>query len=106
MWLCSQCGFKNNNSSKRCHGKDCMIERGKMPQKEAKKVIDFCPKCNKETIFTFERKKMVEREESTLEGGRRVKTVVEKRFRCSECNSLCRQVGKSKKIPEVIENAS
>ena len=99
MWQCHKCNYKNNNSSKTCHGNNCDGIRGKVIDK-TKKVLDHCPKCDKDTIFTFERNKMVEIETSTPEGGKRVKTRVEKRFRCTECQSLCRQTGRSKNVPE------
>lgn len=51
---------------------------------------------------------MVEVREEGLSGGSRVKTRVEKRYRCTECQSLCRQTGRSKQVPEemmvVVEN--
>ena len=103
MWQCNKCNYKNNNSSEKCHGNNCKAPRGYIPDNK-KKVLDNCPKCNKETIFTFERNKMVEVDQITpgLDGmqNKRVKTRVEKRFRCTECQSLCRQTGKSKTVPE------
>ena len=100
MWKCPKCEYKNNNSSLTCHGNKCDGKRGKIPDK-TKKVLDLCPKCNKETIFTFERNKMVEIEQETIGGGHRTKTIVEKRYRCTECQSLCRQRGKSKSVIEM-----
>ena len=102
MWQCKKCNHKNNNSSEKCHGHNCNGIRGEIPDK-TKKVLDNCPKCNKETIFIFERNKMVEIETSTPEGGKRVKTRVEKRFRCTECELLCRQTGRSKNVPEEMK---
>lgn len=103
MWECKKCGYKNNNSSEKCHGHKCDGVRGFVPDKK-KKVLDNCPKCDKETVFTFERNKMVEVEEITpgLDGmqGKRVRTRVEKRYRCTECGSLCKQTGRSKKLPD------
>lgn len=102
MWLCEICSYKNNNSSEKCHGQNCKGIRGKI-KKKSKQVLDNCPKCNKETIFNFERNKMVEIEQLTVEGTKRVKTRVEKRFRCTECQSLCRQTGRSKDVPEEMK---
>jgi len=99
MWQCQKCNYKNHNSSKTCHGNNCDGVKGQIIDK-TKKVLDHCPKCDKDTIFTFERNKMVEIETSTPEGGKRVKTRVEKRFRCTECQSLCRKTGRSKNVPE------
>lgn len=98
MWKCSLCNYKNNNSSKQCHGDNCKGLRGQIPDK-TKKVLDDCPKCGKQTVFTFERNKMVEVEVLTVEGTKRTKTRVEKRYRCTECQSLCRQTGRSKAVP-------
>lgn len=99
MWICNKCQYKNNNSSETCHGKNCDGVRGKQIDK-TKKVLDNCPKCNKETVFIFERNKMVEVREESIGGGSRTKTRVEKRYRCTECQSLCRQTGKSKQVPQ------
>ena len=105
MWECKICGYQNNNSSEKCHGLNCKALRGYIPDNK-KKVLDNCPKCAKETIFIFERNKMVEVEEVTpgLDGMqvKRVKTRVEKRYRCTECHSLCRQTGRSKHVPEAM----
>lgn len=107
MWQCQKCEYKNSNGSEKCHGKNCNGKRGEI-KKNTKQVLDSCPKCNKETIFIFERNKMVEVREEGLSGGSRVKTRVEKRYRCTECQSLCRQTGRSKQVPEemmvVVEN--
>lgn len=99
MWKCTLCNYKNSNNSEKCHGEKCNGLRGFVPDK-SKKVLDNCPKCGKETIFIFIRNKMVEIEELTMEGQKRVKTRVEKRYRCTECDSLCRQTGRSKSVPE------
>lgn len=100
MWKCKTCNHKNNNSSEKCHGQNCDGLRGQVIDK-TKKVLDNCPKCNKETIFTFERNKMVEIEQLTVGGTKRVKTIVEKRYRCTICQRLCRQTSRSKQVPEL-----
>ncbi len=111
MWLCKKCKHKNNNSSEKCHGHNCKGKRDQSdfetPIHKRKQVLDLCPKCNQETVFVFERNKMIEVEELTpgMEGmqARRVKTRVEKRYRCTQCQSLCRQTGKSKMVPEEMK---
>ena len=100
MWQCKKCNYKNSNGSEKCHGKDCKEKRSYEFIKQTKQVLDSCPKCNKETVFVFVRNKMVEVQEEGLGGGVRVKTRVEKRYRCIECGSLCRQTGRSKQVPQ------
>ena len=103
MWICSNCGYKNNNSNKRCHGHNCKAESQFESKKQTKVVLDECPKCLKETIFVFDRKKMVEIESLSIDGeSRRMKTIVQKRYKCIECGSLCFQTGKSKPVPDEI----
>lgn len=99
MWKCQKCEYKNSNNSEKCHGKNCDGNRGEL-KKNIKQVLDSCPKCIKETVFVFERNKMVEVREEGLGGSNRVKTRVEKRYRCTECQSLCRQTGRSKQVPQ------
>ena len=62
MWKCSICGFKNNNSSLKCHGIDCVgIKQGDsiiteskpvVKQKKIKRIYDFCPACQRDMFFT------------------------------------------------------
>lgn len=96
MWLCKRCKTKNNNNSLKCHGKGCkadkeheaIIPKEVQKREELKferRVLDFCPKCKKETIFEFLR----------LKDKR-------KTFKCTECNAVCYQKGKSKQVPEVL----
>lgn len=87
MWLCEKCNHKNNNSSERCHGLNCNEKRSYIFTQEhvenKERVLDTCPKCRKETIFTFKRSK----------GKKKI-------FVCNECGKSCFQVGKSKPVPE------
>ena len=94
MWTCKRCKTKNNNSSEKCHGKNCKAERQKdavLTQEQQKSielevkrmVLDDCPKCKKETKFTFLRWK-----------GK------DKIYRCVECGSDCKQISRSKQVAE------
>ena len=94
MWLCKRCGFKNNNTNEKCHGIDCNAIREyeailqfetqtAIENRDHRRVLDKCPKCKKDTIFVFKRMK-----------------AKRKIFNCTECNSSCFQIGKSKPVPE------
>lgn len=94
MWQCKRCKTKNNNNSLKCHGKGCkairekdaVISETKQRAEELKikrSVLDECPKCKKETVFEFVRR-----------AGKY------KRYRCTECNSLCNQISRSRQIAE------
>ena len=100
MWICSNCGYKNNNGNKRCHGHNCKAESQFESKKQTKLVFDECPKCLKETVFVFDRKKMVQTEQLSVEGTVRVTTKVQKRYKCIECGSLCFQTGRSRSVPD------
>lgn len=66
MWKCEICNYRNNNSSERCHGKNCnsdspknrhaqeqkYINLGVELQKEGiKKIYDYCESCRKDMFF-------------------------------------------------------
>ena len=90
MWLCKNCGFKNNISSLKCHGISCKADREHAAfeqtinikkEKEEKKVYDWCPKCLRDTFFTQARFK-----------GKQA-------WRCTRCKKLMWLIGKPKQIP-------
>jgi hypothetical protein len=92
MWECKQCGTKNNNSSKRCHGENCKALREyeaiELPtqltkQKDTKMVYDRCPKCWKDRYWV------------------KTKYKNKKAWRCVDCDSLAFLIGKPKPFPEV-----
>ena len=94
MWKCKQCKTKNNNNSMKCHGTNCKAEKEheailtqeqqKSKELEIKRmVLDYCPKCKKETRFIFLRWK-----------GK------QKRYKCVECGANCNQISKSKAVAE------
>lgn len=98
MWQCKQCFYKNNNSTKKCHGDNCKalrdLEAYELPIKiikEAKKkdprVYDFCPNCRKDTFWLPRR----------YEG--------KKAWSCTVCYKIAILKGKSKPFPEEIKNA-
>jgi len=95
MWLCKNCGYKNNNASLKCHGVNCKAERehaaieqphSVTKQKEAKKVYDFCPKCHKDTFWDAARFKG------------------KKAWRCTSCHKIAFLIGKPKPMPVEVEN--
>lgn len=94
MWKRKQCFYKNNNSSERCHGKNCKAEKQheailtqeqqKSKNLEIKRmVLDDCPKCKKETKFTYLRWK----------GKHKI-------YKCLECGAECKQISRSKQVVE------
>lgn len=62
MWQCKKCNHKNNNSSEKCHGRDCLgnkkndgiiqLREITPKKKEVKKVLDYCISCKKDMFFT------------------------------------------------------
>jgi hypothetical protein len=94
MWLCSNCGHKNNNSNLKCHGINCKAERNYaaieqpikvIKEKGMKKVYDFCPKCHKDTFWTPARFK-----------GKQA-------WRCVSCKKVAFLIGKPKPFPIEVE---
>lgn len=97
MWECRKCNYKNNNSSKTCHGDKCngmresdavAIPLRLIPsKKKVKKLYDFCPACGKDMFFTPTRWKG--KKAWSCESGK---------------HRPCNFTGKSKPIPEVMIN--
>lgn len=60
MWLCNKCGFKNSNSSEKCHGYNCKAIKEKQvfenpivvkKEKLVKRIYDYCPIHQKDVIW-------------------------------------------------------
>jgi len=95
VWICKECGHKNNNSNLKCHGVKCKAERitsavEQPPQvkklKEVEKVYDACPKCHKDTIWIATRFKG------------------KKAWRCTSCQRTAILIGKPKPFPVEVES--
>lgn len=103
MWKCNLCYHKNNNSSEKCHGDNCKAERKyealfstefekAKELKEKRQVMDFCPKCGKETTWDFLRtKKNNKRNLVNFRVGEK-----KKMFRCRECGAIGFPIGKTR----------
>ena len=81
MWECTLCLTKNNDSSLKCHGKDCV---GEIPpellgKNDDSRVLDWCPVCNSEQTFT-------------KEGIKKFRRV----WRCTKCHKDFHKYGKYK----------
>jgi len=78
MWTC-QCNYKNVNSSKSCHNKNCELPKPleviKLEQEkfEQQYVRDYCPKCKSFQDF---------------------KKVKKKNYTCPRCHKLFKFSGK------------
>lgn len=92
MWICKECGFKNNNSSKRCHGNECKVERQfgaiELPKvltvKKEKEYRAFCPKCGRPVVV--------------VKSGRLKFRVI---WRCNSCHGRFFGSGKAEEIKNV-----
>ena len=96
MWECKQCFYKNNNSTERCHGKNCKAEREfqalEIPvaiQNEGKDqeetVYDWCSVCGKDQYFT--------------KTGR---VNFRMRYKCHGCHKPFIKIGKNKVKPSEV----
>lgn len=66
MWLCNKCGFKNTNSSEKCHGIDCKgmredhaVELPTSIKKEKEAIFDYCPTCKSMQYFSWAKWKKI-----------------------------------------------
>lgn len=96
MWLCKQCGYKNNNSSERCHGENCKALRNtealELPtvlineKKEMDKTVyDWCSVCAKDQFFS------------------KIKRVrFRMMYRCHGCHKTFVKIGKNKPKPTEV----
>ena len=96
MWICKQCGEKNNNSNRKCHGRNCKgtlefdAKAKPIIGKERESTLDICPRCRRERLW--------------YKAGRyRLKTL----WQCTGCHKKAIQITPYEKKPEmeVVENA-
>jgi hypothetical protein len=96
MWQCKRCKTNNNNSSKKCHGKNCKgireqtalelpTEIVKAKQEMEQTVYDFCSVCMKDQYFS-----------------KTIKKSFRQLWRCHGCHKTFMKIGKSKPKPEEV----
>ena len=88
MWECTQCGTKNNNSSKKCHRNGCNAVRPKGTKVKVKRVFDFCPKCLHETYW-----KASKFHQSYMKANGTMSKKWVKTWTCEECGRHAKMVG-------------
>lgn len=111
MWECKRCKHRNNNSSEKCHGQNCKAERKyealfstefekAKELKEKRQVMDFCPKCKKETTWDYIRtKKNTKQNLVNFRVGEK-----KKMFRCLECGAIGFPITKNKPIIKEVSS--